>query len=65
MHSNKINNKNSDKKIAEKIFQCPICKMEVSENTMIPTIEYLDTVYWFCSKSCRDRFVGAPEIYAK
>ena len=42
----------------------PVCGMEVSKDTEW-TAEYDGATFYFCSESCRDKFVEDPGTYLK
>jgi Cu+-exporting ATPase len=41
----------------------PVCKMTVSEDKAAATNEYKGKTYYFCHKSCKERFDKDPEKY--
>jgi YHS domain-containing protein len=43
----------------------PVCKMEVDEAKAAGKSEYKGKIYYFCAQSCKTKFDGNPEQYAK
>jgi phosphatidylglycerol:prolipoprotein diacylglycerol transferase len=43
----------------------PVCGMDVEEQKAAGTSQYKGTSYFFCSKSCKEKFDRNPEQYAK
>jgi YHS domain-containing protein len=43
----------------------PVCGMSLSKTAAKATVEYKGTTYYFCSESCRDKFVKDPDRYVK
>jgi YHS domain-containing protein len=41
----------------------PVCGMKVDQATAKETFEYQGTIYYFCSKSCKDKFAADPEAF--
>ena len=41
----------------------PVCGMTVRPDTDVPPVNYRDTIYTFCSVTCRDRFEADPYFY--
>lgn len=41
----------------------PVCKMTVSEDKAAATSQYKGKTYYFCHKSCKERFDKDPEKY--
>ena len=41
----------------------PVCKMTVDEKEAAATAMYEGKTYYFCSESCKDRFVEQPTEY--
>ena len=41
----------------------PVCGMEVDETTSKEKATHEGTIYYFCSKDCKDEFVASPEDY--
>ena len=41
----------------------PVCKMNVEESKAAATAKYEGKTYYFCSESCKERFVGKPTDY--
>ena len=41
----------------------PVCKMTVSEDKAAATSQYKEKTYYFCNKSCKERFDKDPEKY--
>ncbi|MDD3458810.1 MAG: YHS domain-containing protein [Weeksellaceae bacterium] len=41
----------------------PICEMEMKAGMVKDTIHYNESIYGFCSKSCKETFAKAPEDY--
>ena len=41
----------------------PVCHMEVNEDDAAATSEYKGDTYYFCAKSCKERFDRDPERY--
>jgi P-type Cu+ transporter len=42
----------------------PVCGMDIEPSTAAASEEYRGTTHYFCSESCHQRFVTAPEQYA-
>ncbi|HEX6331625.1 MAG TPA: heavy metal translocating P-type ATPase [Actinomycetota bacterium] len=42
----------------------PVCGMDIDPATAAGTAEHDGTTYYFCSESCRERFVAEPEKFA-
>jgi YHS domain-containing protein len=40
-----------------------VCDMDVDERTATATTEYAGDTYYFCSDSCKNKFVADPEKY--
>lgn len=55
-------NKNA-KPAARDLVHDPVCGMEVAPSAEKPTAEHQGHDYHFCSQSCRDKFVAAPDDY--
>lgn len=45
--------------------QDPVCKMTVDEKKAAATSAQKGETYYFCSKSCREKFEKEPEKYVK
>jgi YHS domain-containing protein len=43
----------------------PVCGMEVSRESAAAEAEYDGRHYYFCSGTCRQRFLADPALYAK
>lgn len=43
----------------------PVCNMEVDEKKAAATSEYKGKTYYFCAKSCKEKFDKEPENYLK
>ena len=41
----------------------PVCGMEVDERTTKERAAHEGTIYYFCSRDCREEFEAAPEDY--
>jgi YHS domain-containing protein len=41
----------------------PVCGMELILSTTVETAEFEGKTYGFCSKACKDLFVGDPKKY--
>ena len=41
----------------------PVCKMDVKESEAAATAKYEGKTYYFCSVSCKERFVEKPTDY--
>lgn len=41
----------------------PVCKMNVDESKATATAKYEGKTYYFCSESCKVRFVEQPTEY--
>jgi Cu+-exporting ATPase len=41
----------------------PVCGMEIEEGAAAAEAEHHGTRYYFCSESCREEFLRAPEQY--
>jgi YHS domain-containing protein len=41
----------------------PVCKMDVKESNAVATATYEAKTYYFCSESCKARFVENPTEY--
>jgi len=48
----------------QKVQIDPVCKMKVKANSSKNTI-YNKTTYYFCSESCKQKFVAKPTNYVK
>ncbi|MBI4710580.1 MAG: YHS domain-containing protein [Nitrospirae bacterium] len=44
--------------------QDPVCKMNVDEKKAAGTSSYKGKTYYFCEKSCKEKFDKEPEKYA-
>ncbi len=42
----------------------PVCGMTVDEKAAAASVEHHGQQYYFCSESCRAKFVQAPDRYA-
>lgn len=42
----------------------PVCGMDIDPTDAVGTEEYEGKTYYFCSKSCQERFRAEPEKYA-
>ena len=40
-----------------------VCDMDVEENNAAGTSEYKGKIYYFCSRSCKEKFDKSPEKY--
>ena len=40
-----------------------VCGMDVDEKTAAATAEYRGKMYFFCARSCKEKFVQDPEKY--
>ncbi len=45
--------------------QDPVCHMSVDESKAAATSAYKGKTYYFCAKTCKERFDKEPEKYAK
>ncbi|MEM0287506.1 MAG: YHS domain-containing protein [Nitrososphaerota archaeon] len=43
----------------------PVCKMKVDEINAKYKSRYMDKDYYFCSKSCKDKFDKEPKAYLR
>ncbi|MDD1672560.1 MAG: YHS domain-containing protein [Methanomicrobiales archaeon] len=43
----------------------PVCYMVIDEDRTTTTATYNGTTYYFCTASCRRKFLENPEKYAK
>ncbi len=41
----------------------PVCKMDVDEKSAVAKSEYKGVTYFFCAKSCKEKFDKEPEKY--
>lgn len=41
----------------------PVCGMELTLDRIRHATEWQGRPFYFCSSSCRDHFVGNPELY--
>lgn len=41
----------------------PVCKMKVQENIAGARYEYMGVTYYFCAKSCMEKFKKEPEKF--
>jgi YHS domain-containing protein len=41
----------------------PVCRMEVTQGSRVPTFTYQSKIYYFCAESCRRAFATEPEKY--
>ena len=41
----------------------PVCNMDVVENEAAATSEYKGKIYYFCAKSCKEKFDKNPDKY--
>lgn len=41
----------------------PVCRMIVNEKEAFGKMEYKGRTYYFCCKSCKEKFVREPEKY--
>jgi YHS domain-containing protein len=55
----------SEKKEAIVMAKDPVCGMNVNEKEAAGTAVYKGKTYYFCSDSCRLRFVKDPENYVE
>lgn len=46
------------------MFRDPVCGMEVDPETAAARAEHEGKTYYFCSKSCEEKFKAEPEKYA-
>lgn len=42
----------------------PVCGMRVDEKDAAAETEHEGRIYYFCSMSCRDKFIASPHRYA-
>lgn len=42
----------------------PICGMQIDESQATGQSEFEGTKYFFCSKSCKEKFDASPESFA-
>lgn len=45
--------------------QDPVCKMNVNESKVAAISTYKGKTYYFCAKSCKEKFDKEPEKYVK
>jgi len=45
--------------------QDPVCGMEIKDISKAEKLDYKSKTYYFCSSSCKDKFLQKPEKYAK
>ena len=43
----------------------PVCRMEVDAARAAASHKYKGKTYYFCSPSCKDKFLQEPDKYAK
>ncbi len=43
----------------------PVCGMDVDEQNAAGTSHYRGQLYYFCAKSCKEKFDRNPEQYLK
>lgn len=43
----------------------PVCGMTVPASVAIETVVYNERTFYFCASSCRERFMGSPELFLK
>ena len=43
----------------------PVCGMDVEEDEAIGGVEYEGEVYYFCARSCMEKFKENPTAYVK
>ena len=43
----------------------PVCGMDIEEKRAGATAVYKGKTYYFCSASCKDKFVKTPDKYVK
>ena len=48
-----------------KMAKDPVCGMNVDEKTAAGTAVHNGKTYYFCCRSCKDRFEKEPDKYAK
>jgi Cu+-exporting ATPase len=41
----------------------PVCGMSIDEKTAAATVTHNGRTYYFCSESCKAKFLEAPERY--
>jgi P-type Cu+ transporter len=41
----------------------PVCGMELEPSQAVAQSHYQGTVYYFCSRECKERFEAEPERY--
>jgi Cu+-exporting ATPase len=41
----------------------PVCGMKIARADAVAAVDYQGTVYYFCSETCHQRFLEAPERY--
>jgi Cu+-exporting ATPase len=42
----------------------PVCGMSIDPADAVGHVEHAGRTYYFCSQSCHERFVAAPEKFA-
>ncbi|HLF78859.1 MAG TPA: YHS domain-containing protein [Dehalococcoidia bacterium] len=42
----------------------PVCGMQIDSNTAVASEEHEGKKYYFCSRSCHERFTANPKQYA-
>lgn len=47
----------------ERSFKDPVCGMEVSRITAMEEFDYQGKIFYFCARSCREKFEAEPEKY--
>lgn len=43
----------------------PVCGMKIDESAAKNVSEYGKDVFYFCSSTCKSKFDGKPDIYAR
>ena len=43
----------------------PVCGMSIEENKAAATVTHQGRTYYFCSESCRSKFLQDPQRYAE
>lgn len=43
----------------------PVCSMTIKSENAVAHEEWQGQTYYFCSKSCQEKFRAAPDRYAK
>jgi Cu+-exporting ATPase len=45
------------------IVKDPVCGMEIEKANAVAAADYNDETFYFCSASCRERFLSAPQRF--